>query len=91
MDFDNDGTNNYLEYFLQSDPNDFSPLPVTVAEVMPEDGEEMVNVTRETIVRFTGKVDSATVTTDSFYVSLDGESARTGGRFPHGRVRHLLL
>lgn len=46
--------------------------------ISPAHGEEMVSVTRETVVHFEGKVDPATVTPDSFYVLAHGE--RVPGR-----------
>ncbi|MDA1052075.1 MAG: Ig-like domain-containing protein [Planctomycetota bacterium] len=47
--------------------------PTRVSELSPTGGEEMVSLTRETIVRFDGQVDSATVTLDSFYLIANGE------------------
>jgi hypothetical protein len=44
----------------------------TIAELSPADGEEMVSLTRETIVRFSAAVDPATVTPDAFYAIANG-------------------
>ncbi len=44
-----------------------------IAEFSPADGEEMVSLDRETIVRFSGQVDPATVNADSFYLIANGE------------------
>jgi hypothetical protein len=42
-------------------------------EISPTHGEEMVNLTRETIVRFKQKIDPTTVNEDSFYLIANGE------------------
>ena len=42
-------------------------------EVSPADGEELVNVTRETVVRFNAEVNPDTVSTDTFYVIANSE------------------
>ncbi|MEM1227951.1 MAG: dockerin type I domain-containing protein, partial [Planctomycetota bacterium] len=47
--------------------------PTGVVEISPANGEELVNVKRETIVRFDEPVDPATVTDASFYVIANGE------------------
>ena len=47
-------------------------------EISPTNGEEMVTLTRETIVRFNTKVDPTTVNNDSFYLIANGE--RVEGR-----------
>ncbi len=44
-----------------------------IAEISPANGEEFVSLTRETIVRFTGRVDPDTVNADSFYLIANGE------------------
>ncbi|MDA1053499.1 MAG: Ig-like domain-containing protein [Planctomycetota bacterium] len=54
--------------------------PTRLAESSPANGEEMVSLTRETIIRFDGQVDPATVTPDTFYLIANGE------RLP-GRIR----
>ena len=46
------------------------PVPVSIS---PFDGEELVTLTRETIVRFGKRVDPATVTGESFYAIANGE------------------
>ena len=46
--------------------------PVAIRELSPTDGEELVNVTRETIVRFDDRVDPSTVTADSFFLTALG-------------------
>ncbi|NJO63132.1 MAG: hypothetical protein HC836_34420 [Richelia sp. RM2_1_2] len=51
---------------------DFSVIPPSV-EISPSNGEEMVALTRETIVRFDAKVDPSTVNNESFYVIANGE------------------
>lgn len=50
-----------------------SQAVVSIASLSPSDGEEMVNVTRETIVRLDGAVDPETITSDSFYLIAEGE------------------
>jgi hypothetical protein len=47
--------------------------PVGIAEFSPFNGEELVNVTREVIVRFAGEIDPATVTAESFYLIANGQ------------------
>ena len=51
---------------------------VGLASISPASGEELVNVERETIVRFDGEIDPATVTEDSFFVIANSE--RVAGR-----------
>ncbi len=51
---------------------DFSVAPPAVT-ISPTNGEEMVALTRETIVRFNSKVDPSTVNEESFYVIANGE------------------
>jgi hypothetical protein len=71
-----------LELFVQNFGGPFASVEVPfilraftpgIASISPAHGEEMVNVTRETIVRFDGKVDPDTVTTESFYLIANGE------------------
>ncbi|MGF1580707.1 MAG: Ig-like domain-containing protein [Gemmataceae bacterium] len=50
-----------------------TPGATAVTNISPSNGEESVNVTRETTVRFSDKIDPATITTDSFYVMAQGE------------------
>ena len=52
--------------------------PTGIAAISPTDGEQMVSVARETIVRFDEPIDPATVTEDSFYLLANGE--RVSGR-----------
>ncbi|MBX9579612.1 MAG: Ig-like domain-containing protein [Gemmataceae bacterium] len=52
--------------------------PTTISEISPTNGEELVSLTRETVVRFDSPVDPATVTPDSFYLIANGE--RLSGR-----------
>ena len=47
--------------------------PVGIREISPSNGEEFVNLTRETIVRFDGKVDPTTITEDAFYFIANGD------------------
>ncbi|QLE56856.1 Ig-like domain-containing protein [Nostoc sp. TCL26-01] len=55
------------------------PSPATrLTEISPANGEEMVNLTRETIIRFNEPIDPTTVDTDSFYLIANGE--RVAGR-----------
>ena len=51
--------------------------PTRLAEASPQNGEEMVSLTRETIIRFDGQVDPATVTDENFY--LIANSQRVSG------------
>ena len=51
----------------------FEDIPeVLTVEISPTDGEEMVSLTRETIVRFGGTVQEETVTSESFYLIANG-------------------
>ena len=52
--------------------------PARILTTSPASGDQMVNVARETIVRFDERVNPATVTTDSFYLVAKGE--RVPGR-----------
>ncbi|MFC1758111.1 Ig-like domain-containing protein [Planctomycetota bacterium] len=47
--------------------------PTGVASLSPANGEEMVNVARETILRFDEKVDPTTITTDSLKLIANGQ------------------
>ncbi|MBX3401716.1 MAG: Ig-like domain-containing protein, partial [Gemmataceae bacterium] len=47
--------------------------PVGIEAISPENGEELVSLTRETVVRFDGPVDPATITPNSFYLIANGE------------------
>ncbi len=47
--------------------------PGEPVEISPFDGEEMVTLTRETIVRFDKKIDPETVTSESFYAIANGQ------------------
>ncbi len=59
---------------IAPEPFDFTVAdPVGITEISPANGEEMVNVTRETIVRFDGQVDPDTVNEDSFYLIANGQ------------------
>ena len=51
---------------------DLSIAPPSVT-ISPSNGEEMVALTRETIVRFNTKIDPSTVNDESFYVIANGE------------------
>jgi hypothetical protein len=51
---------------------------VRITQVSPVNGEEMVGPERETVVRFSGAIDPATVTTDSLYLIANG--TRVPGR-----------
>ena len=44
-----------------------------VTSVSPQDGEEMISVTRETIVRFDEPIDPATVTSDALHLLANGQ------------------
>ena len=46
--------------------------PVGITSISPADGESMVNVNRETIVRFEDAVDPATVTTSAIQIIANG-------------------
>ena len=46
--------------------------PVTISEISPFEGEEMVSPTREIIVRFSDEVDPETFDEDSIYVIANG-------------------
>ena len=46
--------------------------PVAIRAISPSDGEEQVNVTRETIVRFDDAVDPSTITAESFSLTALG-------------------
>jgi hypothetical protein len=52
--------------------------PARLLATSPANGDQMVNVARETIVRFDERVNPATVTTDSFYLVAKGQ--RVPGR-----------
>ena len=52
--------------------------PVHVTEISPANGEEMVSVTREVVVRFDDRIDPATITADSLYLIANGQ--RVPGR-----------
>ncbi|MCH8046527.1 MAG: VCBS repeat-containing protein, partial [Planctomycetes bacterium] len=52
--------------------------PTGISQISPANGEEMVNVTRETIVRFDERVDPATITDEAFHLIANGE--RLAGR-----------
>ena len=52
--------------------------PTGIQQISPADGEAMVNVTRETIIRFDETVDMLTVTDDAFHLIANGE--RVPGR-----------
>ncbi|WP_017719654.1 Ig-like domain-containing protein [Kamptonema formosum] len=52
---------------------DFTVAPEGV-EISPSNGEGMVGLNRETIVRFGEKVDPATVNSDSFYLIANGDT-----------------
>jgi len=47
--------------------------PVGITSISPASGEELVSVTRETIVRFEDAVDPATITPASFQVMANGQ------------------
>lgn len=47
--------------------------PVSIEDISPANGEEFVSLTRETIVRFDGKIDPTTVNDDSFYLIANGD------------------
>jgi hypothetical protein len=52
--------------------------PATIVETSPANGEGHVNLARETIVRFSERIDPATITPDSFHLIATGE--RVPGR-----------
>ncbi len=52
--------------------------PAAIAETSPLGGEEMVNLTRETIVRFDEAIDPTTITEENVYLIAQGE--RVPGR-----------
>ena len=47
--------------------------PTRISETSPSAGEELVSLTRETVIRFDGQVDPATVTPDAFHVIANSE------------------
>ncbi|QEG00427.1 FG-GAP repeat protein [Stieleria maiorica] len=47
--------------------------PPNIGSTSPSAGEELVSVTRRTIVRFDEPVDASTVTSDAFYLIANGE------------------
>ncbi len=49
------------------------PAVTKIAELSPANGEGMVSLTRETIVRFDDRVDPSTVNADSFYLIANGQ------------------
>ena len=63
------------------------PASLSVEEVSPTDGDEMVNLTRETIVHFDGEVDPTTVSTDSLFLIANGEAVE--GRVTVSRTRRF--
>ena len=59
---------------LIQDQFDFSiAQPTAIAELSPAAGEEMVSLTRETIVRFDTEIDPATITDQSFYLLANSQ------------------
>ncbi|MBE9061109.1 Ig-like domain-containing protein [cf. Phormidesmis sp. LEGE 11477] len=68
---------NRLGYSINSDVIEpVTPLTTTITEISPANGSEMVTLTREAIVRFSKRVDPATVTSESIkFVSLGAEVA----------------
>ncbi|MDZ4852063.1 MAG: Ig-like domain-containing protein, partial [Pirellulaceae bacterium] len=53
---------------------DFSVAqPTRLAESSPASGEEMVSLTRETVIRFDNQVNPATISPESFYLIANGE------------------
>ena len=52
--------------------------PAQITQISPADGEEHVNLARETIVRFSERIDPGTITPDSFHLIAKGE--RISGR-----------
>ena len=76
LDFDGDGFSNLREYQDSSDPAVNNPRAFQVAETSPAPGETGVNLVRETIVRFNGSVVPDTITTNSFYITANGQRVR---------------
>ena len=68
----------YVVESLVNPPVTPEPETMPVVEVSPANGSEMVNLTRETVVRFGEKVDPATVNDESFFLIANGE--RVAGR-----------
>ena len=62
--------------------------PVRVTDISPAAGEEMVSVTRETIVRFDGQVDPSTITPDTFYLIANGQ--RVEGQIRVSSTRRFM-
>ena len=73
LDFDGDGLTNLDEFLAGTQLDQPDSLLTPVLGFSPANGEEMVNVTRQTIVRFGGEVDPSTVTSDSFTLVANGE------------------
>ncbi|MEM6777339.1 MAG: Ig-like domain-containing protein, partial [Planctomycetota bacterium] len=58
------------------DSGDFSfgvAAPTRLTDLSPRPGEELVSLTRETIIRFNDQVDPETVNSESFYLIANGE------------------
>ena len=68
-----DAVGNSSEVIEFSFTLDSTELAAKAVEVSPSNGEEMVALTRETIVRFGQKVDPETVTPESLYLIANGE------------------
>jgi len=57
-------------------PSSFSftvAQPTRLSEISPASGEEMVSVTRETVIRFDRQVDPATITPQTFFITAASE------------------
>lgn len=71
LDFDDDGNSNLKEYQDGTDPS-LPPLASPkIVEVAPFNGEAMVNVTRNAVVRFDREMDPTTIDETSFQVHLN--------------------
>ena len=66
-----------FEVTVEAEP-DAEPTAVALASISPTDGESLVGIERETIIRFDGEIDPATITEESFFLVANSE--RVPGR-----------
>ncbi|MCB1124246.1 MAG: Ig-like domain-containing protein, partial [Verrucomicrobiae bacterium] len=71
VDFDQDGASNLKEYQDGTDPSQPPLASAKIVSVTPADGEAMVNVTRNAVVRFDRPINPDTVDESSFYLQLN--------------------
>ena len=70
MDFDQDTVSNLKEYQDGTDPSNPPFIAAKIEDITPDNGEELVNVTRNAVVYFDQALDPSTITTESFYMQL---------------------